>query len=101
VEDLTVPSAPGAKPAQRPAKPEEPPPQEFDPARVIRDEKLTNPEDVVRLLLDVHLPGGISDKARAKLVAFVAAGKPTDKALDRRVRETVHAIMCMPEYQLA
>jgi hypothetical protein len=31
----------------------------------------------------------------------VADGKPTGAALDRRVRETVHAMMSMPEYQLA
>ena len=53
------------------------------------------------ILLDVHLPGGINKTAEAKLVQFVADGSPKDKALDRRVRETVHAIMCMPEYQLA
>jgi uncharacterized protein (DUF1800 family) len=98
---VPAPGAPG-KPATRPSRPEEPPPPtEFDPARVIHEEKVTSAEDIVRILLDTHLPGGISKTAHAKLVAFVDAGKPKDKALDRRVRETVHAIMCMPEYQLA
>jgi hypothetical protein len=31
----------------------------------------------------------------------VAAGNPSAAALDRRVRETVHALLTMPEYQLA
>jgi hypothetical protein len=38
---------------------------------------------------------------RAKLVAFVAEGNPVGPALDRRVRETVHAILTMAESQLA
>jgi hypothetical protein len=49
----------------------------------------------------VHLPGGLRPAAEAKLVAFVQEGNPKGPALDRRVRETVHAIMTMPEYQLA
>jgi uncharacterized protein (DUF1800 family) len=101
VPEPTTPGAP-PKPPARPSRPEEPAPaKEFDPARVIHEEKVTNAEDVVRVLLDAHLPGGVSKSAHAKLVAFIDAGKPKDKALDRRVREAVHAIMCMPEYQLA
>jgi hypothetical protein len=38
---------------------------------------------------------------RAKLVAFVAEGNPTGAALALRVREAVHAILTMAEYQLA
>jgi uncharacterized protein (DUF1800 family) len=95
------PGAPG-KPGEPPPKPEEPPPPAaVDPARVVRDQKVTKPEDVVRVLVDLYLPGGVGDKARARLVAFVDKGKPEGKALDRRVRETVHALMSMPEYQLA
>ena len=61
----------------------------------------TEPAKVVDFLLDLFLQGDAPAPARAKLVAFVAEGKPKDKALDRRVREAAHAIMCMPEYQLA
>ena len=43
----------------------------------------------------------MDDLAHDKLSAFMAEGKPADKALARRVRETAHAIMTMPEYQLA
>jgi hypothetical protein len=31
----------------------------------------------------------------------VAQGNPKDAAMKRRARETVHAILAMPEYQLA
>jgi hypothetical protein len=56
---------------------------------------------VVRALLDLYVPGGVRPEARAKLVAFVAEGAPTGEALDRRVREAVHAILTMAESQLA
>jgi len=93
------------KPTQ-PAAPadtsEEPvPPKAFDPARLLQEEGVHRPEDVVRVLLDLYLPGGVPAGARAKLVAFLAEGKPAGPALDRRVREAVHAILAMAEYQLA
>jgi hypothetical protein len=83
-------------------RPEEPPPaRAFDPARVVHQEKITRSEDIVRLLLDVYLPGGVSPSSHSKLVAFVEKGQPKGLALDRRARETVHAILTMPEAQLA
>ena len=42
----------------------------------------------------------VRPEAQAKLVAFVADGKPTGAKFEQRVRETVHAILTMPEYQL-
>ena len=77
------------------------PPKAFDPARLVHEEKVGRPEDIVGALLDLYLPGGVRPEARAQLVAFVAEGQPTGPALDRRVREVVHAILTMPEYQLA
>ncbi len=77
------------------------PPRAFDAARLLQEEGARQPEDVVRVLLDLYLPGGARPEARAKLVTFVAEGKPAGPALDRRVREAVHAILTMPEYQLA
>jgi hypothetical protein len=77
------------------------PPRAFDPARLLHEEKVSRPEDVVRGLLDLYVPGGFPAEARAKLVAFVAGGNPTGAALDRRAREAVHAIMTTAEYQLA
>jgi len=94
-------------PNKQPALPEEPPPPEdYDPARLVRrhwfQSQVARPEEVVRVLLDVYLPGGISPQATARLVEFVKRGNPArGPALDRRVRETVHAIVAMPEYQLA
>jgi hypothetical protein len=93
---------PDGKPVERPAKPEEPAPEaNVDPARLIRQSKVTDPVEVVRILVDAFMPGGIRESARAKLIAFVSQGKPTEKALERRVREAVHAIISMPDYQLA
>jgi hypothetical protein len=103
--DLAVPEPPGANPPQPPKstdQPEEPaPPNAVDPARIIHEEKVTSPGEIVRLLLDAYLLGGLSPSAEAKLVAFVQAGNPRGPMLDRRVRETVHALLTMPEYQLA
>jgi uncharacterized protein (DUF1800 family) len=93
---------PQSKKPAPPTKPDEPPPAKaFDPARVLQEEKATKPEDVVRVLLDVYLPGGVSPSAQAKLVAFVAQGDPTGDRLERRAREAVQAILGMPEAQLA
>lgn len=78
-----------------------PPPKAFDPARAIEEEKATSPEEVVRVLLDVYVQGGARPATRDKLVAYIAEGKPTGLALAKRVREAVHAILTMPEYQLA
>jgi uncharacterized protein (DUF1800 family) len=78
-----------------------PPVKAFDSARLLEEEKVSSPEDVVRVLLDLYSPGGVRPEAKTKLVAFLAEGKPTGPVLDRRVREAVHAIMTMPEYQLA
>jgi hypothetical protein len=82
-------------------QPEEPaPPCAFDSARILGEEQLSRPEDVVRVLLDLHLPGGVRPEDHAKLVAFIGLGSPTGRALERRVREVVHAILAMAEYQL-
>ena len=55
---------------------------------------MSRPEDIVTALSDLYLPGGVRpERADAKLVAFVAEGKPTGPALARRVREAVHAIL--------
>ena len=82
--------------------PEEPaPPTAFDPARILDEEGVSRPEAIVTALVDRYLPGGVRSEVRAKLVAFVAEGRPTGPALARRVREAVHAIMTTAEYQLA
>jgi uncharacterized protein (DUF1800 family) len=86
----------------RPATHEEREPlKAFDAARLLEEEAVSRPEDIVRVLLDLYLPGDVRPEARAKLVAYLAEDRPTGSALARRVREAVHAIMTMPEYHLA
>jgi hypothetical protein len=72
-----------------------------DPAAILRLERITEPEPTVALLADLLLDGILSTAARARFVAFVTEGNPQGDARDQRIRETVHAIMTMPEYQLA
>jgi uncharacterized protein (DUF1800 family) len=102
---------PGAVPVSRSNAltdlPDEPaPPRALDAAWILEEDgaggKLApNVEDIVRGLLDHYLPGGARPAVRAKLVAFVAEGRPTGPALARRVREAVHAILTTAEYHLA
>ncbi len=98
-----APFEPPAIPGQPDVKmPEEPPPPENqDVARLIRQAKATKPDEVVGVLIDALLPGGVGDAVRSRLTAFVADGKPAGDKLDRRAREAAHAILSMPEYQLA
>ncbi|HLJ96321.1 MAG TPA: DUF1800 domain-containing protein [Gemmataceae bacterium] len=77
------------------------PPKAFDAARLPQEEAIARPEEIVRVLLELHVPGGIGPAARSKLVAYLAEGQPVGSALAQRVRETVHAILSMAEYQLA
>ncbi len=82
--------------------PEEPaPPLAFDPARILAEERVSRPAEIVGALLDLYVPGGVRAEVRAKLAAFVAEGNPAGPALARRVREAVQAILTMSEYQLA
>jgi uncharacterized protein (DUF1800 family) len=99
VPDLLRKLAKAVLPADAPEEP--PPPRAYDPARLLEEESAACPEDAARVLLDYYLPGGTPGAARRELLAFVAQGNPTGPALARRVREAVHAIMTMPEYQLA
>jgi uncharacterized protein (DUF1800 family) len=65
---------------------------------------LNDPAKQVDFFLELLLQperNEVDDKARQKLVEFVAKGKPRDKELEARLRETVHAVLLMPVYQLA
>jgi uncharacterized protein (DUF1800 family) len=72
-----------------------------DPSSLVRLQKLTEPKDIVVLLLDILLQGDVAEPARAKLTDFLAGVKPGTDAWNERVRDLFHAIMTMPEYQLA
>jgi uncharacterized protein (DUF1800 family) len=90
------------KVADRIDSPEPPvPPQAFDSARLLNEGTINRPEEIVRALLDLHLPGGVRAVVQARLAAFLTEGQPTGAALARRLREAVHAILTMAEYQLA
>jgi hypothetical protein len=88
-----------AAPPSAPGPPE--PPRAFDPAGLLDDEGVSQPEAIVDAMLEHYLPGGVRPEARARLVAFVAEGRPAGAALRRRVREAVHAVLSMAEYHLA
>jgi uncharacterized protein (DUF1800 family) len=60
-----------------------------------------SPEEQVTFLLDLFLAGDVAPMARQKLVEFLKRGEPKDKEWQQRVRETMHTILLMPEYQLA
>jgi len=73
----------------------------FDPARMLGELKRQSPEEIVTGLLDLYLPGGTRPSARDKLVEYLAEGAPNGPELAQRVREAVHAILNLAEYQLA
>ena len=79
---------------------EVPPPRAFDSARLLDEEKATQPEAVARAMCDLYLGGDIRLESVEKLTRFIADGKPTGVALARRAREATHAVLAMPEYQL-
>ena len=84
-----------------PQPPSPPPPANLDVGVLLRQEKATTPEAIVRVLVDALLQGDMSDKARGDLIAFIKKGNPKGADFERRAREAAHLIMTMPEYQLA
>jgi hypothetical protein len=67
----------------------------------MEEERASRAPEIVRALLDLYLPGEVRHEVCARLIAFVDEGKPSGPALARRVREAVHAILTLAEYQLA
>jgi hypothetical protein len=74
---------------------------QVDPSAIVRREKLTDPKEIVALIVDLLLDGEIEAGQRERLVNFIAEDSPKDGALDQRVRNAMHAVMTMPEYQLS
>lgn len=72
-----------------------------DPANLVRRQKLTEPEPILALLTDHLYQGDIPTSARSRLLTFLTDGQPKGDKLDQRIREVTHAMMTMPEYQLA
>jgi hypothetical protein len=101
-DDFEVPAEAIVDEKEGVVKPKPPPPDaKWDVAQIVKSEKVTEPAAIVDLLMSVFLPGGVGPAVRDKLVNYVAEGKPQGEALDWRVRETAHAIMTLPEYELA
>jgi uncharacterized protein (DUF1800 family) len=72
-----------------------------DPAAYLRREKITEPEKILDTLADIVFQDELAAKTRDRLLTFLKDGEPKAAAFDQRVRETIHALLCMPEYQLA
>ncbi len=68
---------------------------------LVQAEKCKGPEDIVRVLADALLQGDLRPEARVRLVTVAADGPPSPKKLDQGARNVAHALMTMPEYQLA
>jgi len=73
----------------------------FDPLQAFRAEKLSEPGRIVQFLAEQFLDGEIGAEQRKKLQAYLGDGKLQGTAREQRVKETMHAFMTMPEYQLA
>ncbi len=58
-------------------------------------------EEQVTFFLELLLQGDVREGVKDKLLGFLAKGQPSDGALVKRLREMVHMILLMPEYQLA
>jgi uncharacterized protein (DUF1800 family) len=72
-----------------------------DPAAYLRREKITDPDKILDTLADIVFQDDLGAKTRNRLLTFLKDGSPKDAALDQRVREAIHGLLCMPEYQLA
>jgi uncharacterized protein (DUF1800 family) len=73
----------------------------LDLASAVQREKAVKPAEIVQALLDLLIQGDIEKDAREKLEKFIADGDPKGATLDWRSRDAAHAIMTMPEFQLA
>jgi uncharacterized protein (DUF1800 family) len=80
---------------------DDPPEGVCDVAQFIRKEKCKNAEETVDRLIDLLLQGSVRPEARAKVVEFMTEAKTDFASHDARVRASAHAIMTLPEYQLA
>ena len=52
-------------------------------------------------LVDLLFQGELAEPAKKKLVDFFKKDSPKDLAWDHRLRETLHMLLVLPEYQLA
>jgi hypothetical protein len=86
------------KPPPPPDLPAAGPPLRADVLNAIVKNAGKSREDRLNWCLDVLLQGDVQPAARTKLLAFLKNDKDRE---DKRLLETVHTILLMPEYQLA
>jgi hypothetical protein len=97
---ITADEVPSPPPATTAAEPPEPP-ADRDPVELLRRDKVAGTAEAVAFFTDLLLQGELAAESRGRLTAFLAEGNPKGRAWNRRVREMVHALLAMPEFQLA
>ncbi len=91
-----------APPARGDAAEDPAPPQAFDPARLLDEEKAEPSRGRSSASCSTcTCPAASAPRRGRSSWPSSPRASPTGAALDRRVREAVHAILTMPEYQLA
>jgi Protein of unknown function (DUF1800) len=92
-----LPSAEVAPQKQAPATPPTPAATPgTDSIWYVRKREAKTRADIVRAIGEQFLPGTLPDRAATRLEGFL--GK--EPITDQRVREAIHAVLCLPEYQL-
>ncbi len=69
--------------------------------RVLEAEKSKSAEDMVRILSEAFFQEKLRPEASARALAFAREGPQTPKELGLRARSVAHALLAIPEYQLA
>jgi uncharacterized protein (DUF1800 family) len=72
-----------------------------DPSAHFKQQKITEPEKILDTLANIVFQDELGAKTRNRLLSFLKDGEPKAAVFDQRVGETIHAMMCMPEFQLA
>jgi hypothetical protein len=95
-------------PIPGPAAPPPPPADaKLDPTLVLFDPKPASVADVINRMGDMLFGEAVPPAARRRIETFLLGGRSTVPAADLdnpafkvRAREALHALMCLPEYQL-
>jgi hypothetical protein len=72
-----------------------------DPLGPMRVERITDPRKMFEWLVDRVMPDEVSEEVRKKLLAYMTEGRPNNFTKEQRCRDVLHALMTLPEYQLA
>jgi hypothetical protein len=90
-----------------PAAPPPPPESKFDPTEILFKPKPTDVSALLARMGELLYGDAISAAARSRIEKFLLDGKKSLSAKDlenpafrQKAREALHALMCLPEYQL-